>query len=161
MLSFKIIGVILILSGGLYFSLDVKRKYDKRIEMLEQFSKDFNFIINEISFLKTPVDEIFKKLKGDVYRYIPDYYRLLSEDKLKEIFSEYSLALKKEDVRVILDFFKCLGVHDYNNQINSLNAYSELLNMSIEEAKKDKEKNQKPKAAITICSFIVIIIFLI
>ncbi len=165
MLSFKITGVIFIFLCGLYFSLDVKKRYDKRLQMLELFLKDFNFFLNEISFLKTPVNEIISKLNKDknkgFYSFLLNYYKTLCEEELTKMLLSEEYCLCKKDAQIISDFYKCLGTSDYENQINSLKIQTELLKERIKEGKKDKERNQKSRTALTMCSFIVIIIFLV
>lgn len=159
-MNFKTAGVILVSLCGLYFSYNVKRKYDKRIKVLEDFIKDFEFFINEISFLMTPVNEIILKLKKVKNNKI---YDLMLNGRTEEIrntllFDEYYLTNK--DACIITDFFKMLGTSDYINQINSLKSQKELLKGQLKEAKGDKEKNQKSLTSLTMCSFVMIIIFL-
>lgn len=161
MLNFKITGVIFIFLCGVYFSFDVKNKYDKRIKVLEGFLKDFEFFINEISFLKTPVNEIILKLKKDVNNEFYDFLLSYNLVKVRERLLCCEYCLLSKDADIIYDFFKSLGTSDYENQMNTLKAQKELLKGQIKEAKGNKEKNQKSISSLIMCSFIVIIIFLI
>ncbi len=161
MMNFKITGVVFILFCGLYFSYDVKKKYDNRIKVLEGFLKDFEFFINEISFLKTPVNEIILKLKEEWNSDFYDFLLKKGTDRVKERLLSYEYNILPKDADIISDFFQSLGTGDYENQINSLKSYGELLKGRIKEAKNDKEKNQKSSSSLIMCSFIIVIIFLV
>ena len=161
MMNFKITGVVFILFCGFYFSYDVKKKYDNRIKVLEGFLKDFEFFINEISFLKTPVNEIILKLKEEWNSDFYDFLLKKGTDRVKERLLNYEYCILPKDANIISGFFQSLGTGDYENQINSLKSYGELLKGRIKEAKNDKEKNQKSSSSLIMCSFIKVIIFLV
>ena len=167
-LNFKLSGIILVLFAGAFCTYDVKMTFDKRIKILKIFYDDLNFIISKISYFKIPVNHIVKELmereKNDLsefYNHLYDFYLHKDEKSFKQNFLGLRLNLSKSDSEFLYEMFLKLGSYDYENEINNLNNHKERLGNIIEKAQINKQKNQKTKCTLTMCSFILIIIFFI
>lgn len=167
-MSFKMWGVILILSSGVITTFEVKKKYDKRIESLTFFINDFEFFINQISFLKTSVNEMILMLLKDkqkeyhkFYTSVFEYFSCNDIKKLNEAFLENELHLSKKDKEILYNIFLKLGSSDYDNELNSLKLQKETLNNILNDAKENKKNNQKSGCTLTMCLFFLVIIFFV
>ena len=166
-MSVKVLGILFILISGIFVTLEVGKKYDKRIENLNMFYMDFNFILSRIFHLKSPVNEIINIVEKEkekeilnFYKCVFDYYENGKEELLEEGFKN-ELYLEKKDKETIYSFFKSVGNYHYENQLNNLKVQIDTLNMLIKEAKENKKKHQKSKCVFTMCMFFLVIIFLI
>lgn len=167
-MNFKMWGIIFVLFSGVITTVEVKKKYDKRIESLRLFLNDFDFFINQISFLKTSVNEIILLLLKEKQKEYYNFYKSILEyldcgdiRKAKDGIKKNQLYLNIKDQELIINFFEKLGALDYENELNNLKMQRETLKSILEEAKETKKTSQKSKCTLTMCLFFLVIIFFV
>jgi stage III sporulation protein AB len=152
----KIIGSLIIIISSTYYGISISKKYVKRVENIRNFQISLKIIESEISFLQTPVIEVFEKvdmnLGGRVGKVFKDTVLKYKKNKgiiISNLFenelvkAKEELFLNKEDIEVISSFCRQLGLSDINNQINIINHAYCKLELNEKEAQADKEKNVK------------------
>ena len=168
MLSFKFTGIILVFLAGVFTTYEVKTGFDKRIAVLRQIEEDIEFFIGKISYFKIPVNSIIEELMkkkenklSDLYNALSDYF--ISKDKLmlKEKIYKLKLDINSKDREFLYETYLSIGNHDYENEIKNLSNRREIIKSIIDKAEQNKIKNQKTRCTLTMCSFILIIIFFI
>lgn len=159
----------MILFSGFLCSFYVKEWYSIRIELLEEFIKNMEFMHIQIAFYKMPVYEIMEKLYefsenklkafyGNVLKYSESEG---TENSIRKSINELEPGLSKKDKLIICDFAKTLGCTDYKTQLESINACRELLKAELKEAGENKNKNQKSGCTLVMSCFVVLAILMI
>lgn len=128
----KVILCIAIVAFTSFCGYLCAKPYRKRKEFFIQFKEFNDRFINEISYLKRPI-EVFLfqyRYKGEFKLFLEDYFKSIKNNDcdVKETLanSEYSF-LKRDEKDFILGYFSMLGKGDSLSQKNYYNASKELI----------------------------------
>ncbi len=143
----KLLGIILIFlsSAGTGFFLNIMLcEKSERLILTEKF---INEILNDLKHKKTPTDTLLKNLKKD-----KKYKKLLflnelnfncEPEKAIEKAVNKQKNLSKEEKEIFMEIGKILGSYDSDSQINLLNLQQKNLQITINEALRDKKEKGK------------------
>ena len=147
----------------------ISKKYILRVEELKDFKNALNIIENKIKFTYEPLGEIFAQTSKLLSKNISQIF-ITAKENMKTINAEeaWNVALEhsnsnlyKEDIENIKSFGKMLGKTDKEGQINSIELTKTFIEMQIEKAKIEEEKNSKMyKTLGTIIGLALVIILI-
>lgn len=129
----------------------ISKKYILRVEELKDFNNALNIIESKIKFTYEPLREIFvqtskllSKNISQIFINAGDYMKNLSaEEAWNKAIEESNTNLYKEDVINIKNFGKMLGKTDKDGQVSQIEITKTFIEMQIEKAKVEEEKNSK------------------
>ena len=128
------------------FKTKIKLTYESIPEVFKQMEKE----------LKPSISNFF--LKASTYMDSTNaneaWVRSVEEEKANTNFTP-------NDIGVIKGLSKMLGSMDIEGQVNNIELVIELLNRQIEEAEKDRDKNEKMCRTLSTCVGLAIAVVLI
>ncbi len=174
MIILRIIGSLLIVTSSSLIGYIYGKKYSDRLNNILHMKNCVRLLETEIIYGANPVPEAFLNIynKGNkkfsfIFKYIRDYLfqnknaNLLDgflsvEDVLKE-----ELLFKKEDVEVFLSLGRMLGNSDRSDQEKNFKLiFMEIGNLE-EEAREEKEKNEKVYKKLGLLFGVALVIILL
>lgn len=143
--------------------------YENRVKELKQFKNILNILKGKIKFTYEPLGEIFKQISQNSSNKIEEIFddmvnKMMFEDvkdAWKDSIQEADISLKQEDKDILKDLGKTLGQTDVENQISNINLTENFLNMQIEKAELDRQKNQKIYKTLGVIAGLIFVIILI
>lgn len=169
MVIFKITTLTLILACSTSVGILIANKYKKRVQELIEMKKALNIFKTKMKFTYKPIPDIFKEISQSFENNIGEIFNLAYQNTKNKTASEsWSLALdsvnsnmQKNDIQVLKGLSKLLGQTDLKGQINEIELTDNFLDLQIEEAKKELEKNEKLyKSLGAITGFAIVIILI-
>lgn len=143
-----ILGIFLIsfMIGNL-----ISKKYILRVKELKDFKNALNIIESKIKFTYEPLPEIFLQTSKMLSKNIEPIFvqagtymkDMDAEEAWNKSLEEAITNLNKEDIENIRSFGKMLGKTDKEGQVSRLELTQNLIEMQIEKAKAEEEKNAK------------------
>ena len=144
------------------------KKYVIRVKELEEMKNALNMFKTKIKFTYEPIPEIFEEISKNVNQNIGQVF-IKAKEKMQsktanisweESVEESQNYLTKEDKDILKTLSKLLGQTDVDGQISQIEITQNFLETQLEQAQKQKEKNEKlfSKLGITIGLAIVIIL---
>ena len=169
MLMIKYIILIGILGVSIYIGLLISRKYKDRVTELKEFRNSLNMLESKIKFTYEPLQEIFGQLYNCldnnislIFKKANDYMKKMNtQDAWNKAIEESKLNLNNEDINIIKNMGKLLGKTDVEGQVSEIALTSSFIDMQIEKAEKDKEKNEKLYKTLGTVIGLAIVIILI
>lgn len=167
MITLKIIFLILIFGSSSMIGIIIAKQYSKRLEELEDMKNALNLIETKIRFSKEPLSLIFKDISNvsknkEIFEKTNENMNdMLVGKAWKEAVEKANTNFKKEDIKILLMLGNMLGKTDSEGQINNIEEIKELLNIQIENANLEKQKNEKLYKTLGMTIGLVIIIMLI
>lgn len=151
MLILKYIFIFLVFIICYIIGQVISKKYILRLEELKEFKNALNIIENKIKFTYEPLGEIFIQISKMFSKSISEIFVQASKNLRKENAQEaWENALEnsitnlnKDDIENIKNFGKMLGKTDKEGQISSIELTKTFLEIQIEKARKEEEKNSK------------------
>ena len=148
----------------------LSKKYEERLEELEELKTALNFFKTKIKFTYNTIPEIFKEISENTTQNVSYIFKSTIKN-LKEntIFKAFDKAiddsrnitnLTDEDARVLKLLSKQLGNTDIEGQVSQIEITENFLDVQIKQAQEEKDKNQKlyQKLGTTIGLVIVILL---
>lgn len=169
MLMIKYIILTGILGISIYIGLLISRKYKDRVTELKEFRNSLNMLESKIKFTYEPLQEIFNQisncLENDISlifkNTIENMRKMNTQDAWNKAVEESKLNLNNEDINIIKNMGKLLGKTDVEGQVSEIELTSSFIDMQIEKAEKDKEKNEKLYKTLGTVIGLAIVIILI
>jgi len=169
MLIIKYIGICLVFCISLYIGNLISKKYTLRLSELKDIKNALNIIENKIKFTYEPLPEIFMQTAKLVSKNISQIFvqasKNMKEKNAEEAWdNSIELAvtnLNSEDIENIKSFGKMLGKTDKEGQISRLELTKTFIDMQIEKAKADEEKNSKLYKTLGVVVGLAFVIILI
>lgn len=151
MLMIKYFILIMILLASIGVGLLISKKYKDRVMELKEFKVALNTIENKIKFTYEPLQDIFEQMSDNltcnIYQIFKNTSKNIKKDGLQTAWDNsiknIKLNLNKEDINILTNFGKQLGKTDMEGQISEIKLTSSFIDMQIEKAEKEKEKNEK------------------
>lgn len=150
---FKLFASFMILISSTLLGFLRAADFEKREKILKRLKYDLDFIKNEITFMRTPVEGIIKKLsetEGELkifYKTVYDEIRKNADTSVSQIWlckTEETLKLMpitKGDADVLRLLGQSFGKSDTDGQSAVINTAAENLNLQLCNAVSEKEKN--------------------
>lgn len=145
------------------------KKYENRVDELKDFKSAFIILKTKMKYTYLPLKEIFKDIVNctngktkEVFEKSCQY--IDNEDSTNswnKAIQNTVLNITKEDKNAIMQFGKMLGKTDTDGQISQIDLTISFLDMQIEKAETDKQKNAKLYKTLGAVTGIGIIIILL
>jgi len=128
----------------------ISQKYVCRLEELEELKNNFQIIENKIKYTYEPLEEIFYSISEISSLQIGIFFKNVAqnikkqgtENAWKNSIRSLDTSLNKEDKEALKEFGTLLGKTNKEGQINQIKYILDLLNIQIEKAKNEREKNE-------------------
>ena len=129
----------------------ISKKYILRLEELEEFKNNFQIIENKIKYTYETLEEIFCEIAEISSLSIANFFKNTASNLTKEgtekawknEIKRMDSSLTKEDKEALKEFGTLLGKTNKEGQINQIKYVTELLEIQIEKAKTERDKNEK------------------
>ena len=151
MIILKYIMIFLVFVISFLIGNIIGKKYILRVKELKDFKNALNIIENKIKFTYEPLREIFIQTSGLLSKNISRIFINASnnmkdwnaEEAWYKALEEANVNSCKEDIENIKHFGKMLGKTDKEGQVSSIELTKTFVEMQIEKAKVEEEKNSK------------------
>ena len=169
MIIIKYISISLVFGISLYIGNLISKRYTLRLNELKEIKNALNIIESKIKFTYEPLADIFIQTSKMVSKNISEIFVQASNnmkiDNAEEAWKksiEVSLTnLNKEDIESLKNFGKMLGKTDKEGQISRLELTKTFIEMQIEKAKTEEEKNSKLYKTLGVVVGLAFVIILI
>lgn len=169
MLMIKYVILTVILGISIWIGILVSKKYKDRVIELKEFRNSLNILENKIKFTYEPLQEIFKQISDNLENNISLIFentnknlkRMNMCDAWNKAIDESKLNLNKEDISIIKNMGKLLGKTDVEGQVSEIKLTSDFIDLQIEKAEKEREKNEKLYKTLGTVVGLAIVIILI
>lgn len=151
MILIKIIllGFVFIATSSIGILISSKYKY--RVIELKEMKSALNMFKTKIKFTYEPLPEIFKDISNTLKENIAKIFKessiKMKKESAKEAWEEALIEsntnLQLEDIEIIKRLGKLLGKTDLEGQVSEIDLTNTFLDMQIEKAEKEADKNQK------------------
>ena len=147
--KFFILVIIFILSN--IIGKMIAGKYRYRLKELQEMKNAVSIFKTKIRFTYEPIPEIFDESSTNLHTSISKIFKMANENMVmqnagqawEEAVETSQNYLTKEDKVVIQMMGKMLGQSDVDGQISQIEVTEGFLNKQIEDAEKEKLKNEK------------------
>lgn len=169
----KLVAGILILAGCGYLGILFAGQFKKRVKSLEEFQNALSQLEYDIDFSESTLCSSFEKISrtacrevGVIFLYMSDRLRKNPGADMKGLWSRAidkyrdDIALKDEDVGILLDFSVMLGKGSREKEKNNIKLAKMRLQMAEEVARQERERNIKMYRGLGFLSGIFIVILL-
>lgn len=151
MMILKYIMIFLVFLISFFIGNLISRKYVLRVIELKDFKNALNIIETKIKFTYEPLSEVFiqtsKLLSENISKIFlkasNNMKNLNAEEAWYKSLEESTNNLYNEDIENIKNFGKMLGRTDKEGQVSQIELTKTFIEMQIEKAKKEEEKNSK------------------
>lgn len=149
MIKIFILFVIFVLSN--LIGKMVAGKYRYRLEELKEMKSALSIFKTKIKFTYEPIPEIFGEISSNLHTNISKIFKSANENmKTQNAGQAWEEAVRtsqnymnKEDKNIMQMMGKMLGQSDVEGQISQIEITEEFLNKQLEDAEKEKIKNEK------------------
>lgn len=151
----KILSCVLILFSSASLGYLKSKDFERRQKILTAFKTNVVFMQNEMSFVKTNIIDIIKKLSNSrcvtdaFYKEILIEYEKQGESAISDLWVKSAHNIFKDepvlkgDLEVICLMADGIGKSDVEGQNKIFNTVKSALDIKIDEAVTDKNKNAK------------------
>jgi len=169
MIIIKYISLFLVFCICFYIGNLISKKYSLRLAELKDIKNALNIIESKIKFTYEPLPEIFMQTSKMVSQNISQIFAQAShnmkindaEEAWEKSVQTATTNLNEEDVENIKSFGKMLGKTDKEGQLSRIELTKTFIEMQIEKAKIEEQKNAKmykTLGAIGGLAFVIILI---
>lgn len=129
----------------------VAGKFRYRLEELQEMKNALSIFKTKIKFTYEPIPEIFGEIASNLHTKMSKIFKTANEGMAtlnagqawEEAVETSQNYLNKDDKNILKMMGKMLGQSDVGGQISQIEVTEEFLNKQIEEAEKEKKKNEK------------------
>ena len=147
----KFITLGLIFFGTSFIGILISKKYENRLKELQNIKSALHLLEVKIKFTYDALPKLFREIEmkfseniGKIFGLASEKMEVVTPEKAwEEAINELSTNLTQKDKDILKDLGKLLGQTDIEGQISQIKLVSNFLDIQIEEANKEKMKNQK------------------
>lgn len=169
MITIKYISVFLVFSISMYIGKLISNKYTLRLKELKDIKNALNIIESKIKFTYEPLQEIFIQTSKMISKNISQIFvqacnnmnKCNAEEAWDFSIKNSTTNLNTEDIECLKGFGKMLGKTDKEGQIRMINLTKEFIEIQIEKAKTEEEKNAKMYKTLGVIIGLTFVIILI
>lgn len=169
MVTIKYIGVFLVFSISMCIGNLISKKYTLRLKELKEIKNALNIIENKIKFTYEPLQDIFIQISKMISKNISQIFvqacnnmrKSNAEEAWQISVQNAETNLNKEDIECLKGFGKMLGKTDKEGQISMINLTKEFIEIQIEKAKIEEQKNAKIYKTLGVIIGLTFVIILI
>lgn len=147
----KAFSLIIILLLSSYLGITISNKHKKRVMELKEIKKALNIFETKIKYTYETIPDIFFEISGNLIYNISYIFKTASQ-KMRYVTAKEAWGqavdcantnMTKEDIDVVKDLGKLLGKTDIDGQISQIELTDKFIDVQIEKARKEYEKNEK------------------
>ncbi len=170
----KIISYLIIIFGSTSIGILYGESMKKRLQQLYEMDRIMLSISNEITYLMTPLPELFKRIAEDSSSEFKKFFSNMSirmvNGELYDIFDAYKSTrdelssefyFKETDIKVIDGFFRNLGNNDVLGEQNTIEYNRLKMKRIIEETDKKLKKDYKLVTSLSFALGLVVVIIIL
>ncbi len=169
MIIIKYIIIFIAFCISFYIGNLISKKYTLRLKELKDIKNALNIIENKIKFTYEPLPDIFIQTSKMVSQNISQIFMQASnnmktenaEEAWEQSVESATTNLNAEDLENIKSFGKMLGKTDKEGQISRIELTKTFIEMQIEKAKVEEQKNAKLYKTLGAVAGLAIVIILI
>ena len=151
MLFIKLLLFFFIFMSSTLIGILISKKYVNRVAELIEFKSFLDILKTKIRYTYEPLGEIFNDISSSFSFNISKILKETSYNmetnnagKAWKIAIENSnININKEDKKVLLTLSKMLGETDLEGQVSQIEQTSKFLDIQIEKAENERQKNEK------------------
>lgn len=151
MFFIKAFILFLIFYASLSAGKIISKKYSNRVTELREIENGLNMFLTKIKFTYESVPDTFIQIGnningkiGDIFKTASIYMKNMSAGEAWEkAIDKSETSLNNEDKNIIKSLGKMLGKTDLEGQVSEIKLVQNFLNTQIENAEKEKQKNEK------------------
>ena len=167
--TLKYILLLIIFGLSTSIGMAIARAYGNRVDELKEFKNILNIMKTKIKFTYEPLGEIFRQIAKDNDTEIEKIFGQMAnqltyfqaKDVWEKCIQDADISIKQEDKDVLKKLGKLLGQTDVDGQISEIEVTENFLDMQIEKAEEDKNKNQKIYKTLGVVAGLVFVIILV
>lgn len=160
---------LLIFLSSTYIGRMISFKYKNRVNDLKEFKSALNIVNTKIRYTYEPIGEICTQISkmnnSNIGKLFNEVKKLLNSYSVTEAWNiaidTYGNNFSKDDKNIIKSLGKMLGKTDASGQQSQILELQEFLNIQIEKAETDRNKNEKLYKSLGMVIGIAIIIILV
>lgn len=169
MYIFKWILLIGVFGTSTVIGVLISKKYSNRLQILKDMKNALNIFEVKVNFSMETIPEIFteisQKIKGTAGKIFGNAVQnmdvMIAGDAWEKAVESNSENLNKEDINSLKPLGKLLGKTDIDGQLNQIKLVCEFLEVQINEAVEEKNKNEKMYQKLGFIVGLVMVIVLI
>ena len=169
MIIIKYISIFLVFCISFYIGNLISKKYTLRLKELKEIKNALNIIESKIKFTYEPLPDIFiqtsKMLSENISQIFVQASNNMKNDNAEEAWDKSiekaTNNLNNEDIENIKSFGKMLGKTDKEGQLSRIELTKTFIEMQIEKAKTEEQKNSKLYKTLGAVVGLVFVIILI
>ena len=169
MVLLKCVLLILVFVVATYIGILSASKYKNRVVDLKEMQSALNMLETKIKFTYSPLPDIFEEISEHVNPNISHVFRMASikmdsmnaTDAWEQAIDISYTNLNKEDISTVKGLGKLLGKTDVEGQISEIELVKKFLEIQIDKAENECNKNEKLYKTLGIVSGMGIVIILI
>ncbi len=171
---FKIAGVILCIAGSTGYGIMKIETWKTAMKEMEQWILLFEKIKSYIYYRRDTITDIFCKMDNEIYgicgKYVTAVGYELRDNRSKDVFLawkeimagwERNSALPGKVKNCLMHFPEYVGEQDYEQQINHLDFFLEMLYREKENLDKELDSKKKPVMAMSLGGGIMVSLLLL
>ena len=169
MITIKYISVFFVFLISIYIGNLISKKYTLRLTELKDLKNALNIIESKIKFTYEPLQDIFiqtsKMVSNNISKIFVQACNNMKTDNAEEAWNKsiqkVTTNLNNDDIENIKSFGKMLGKTDKEGQLSRIELTKTFIEMQIEKAKIEEQKNAKmykTLGAILGLAFVIILI---
>lgn len=153
MFVIKSIGLLIVFIMCSYIGITYSKKFSNRVRDLEEIKNALYIFKAKIKYTYKPLSEIFCEISDEVNLNIAKIFKTTNKYLNNYIASEAwkkavneccnDVYFNKEDLQAICNLSKILGNSDLDGQINNIELTCSLIDIQLEKARKEEQKNTK------------------
>ena len=152
-----------------YIGILSANRYKNRVVDLKEMQSALNMLETKIKFTYSPLPDIFEEISEHVNPNISHVFRMASikmdnmnaTDAWEQAIDISYTNLNKEDINTIKGLGKLLGKTDVEGQVSEIELVKKFLEIQIDKAENECNKNEKLYKTLGIVSGMGIVIILI
>lgn len=147
----KSIMLIMIVLASMLIGILISKKYSKRVEELREIKTALNMLETKIRFTYEPLPEVFNQIASTTSQNIGEIFSkasfnmkdMVAQEAWEKALEETNLNLNQEDLNILKKMGNLLGKTDADGQISEIRLTNSFVNMQINKAEEEKNKNAK------------------
>lgn len=153
MLIIKLIILVTIFITSSSIGYIIANQYKNRVNELKEFKNALNMLKTKMRYTYETIPDIFEEISKSTEQNISNIFKsavqsmrslqLNAGEAWKESIMNSKTSISKEDKTILMNLEKLLGKTDLEGQVGEIEITNNFLDVQIEKAEKERQKNEK------------------
>ncbi len=151
MLIIKSSLLLIVFTLATYIGILISNKFRNRVADLKELRSALNMLQTKIKFTYMPLPDIFKEISEQTNSKVGNIFKVASikmefttaGNAWKQAIDLSDINLNSEDVNTLKGLGKLLGQTDVEGQISEIELVEKFIDVQIQKAENECQKNQK------------------